>query len=176
LNSIENYLGLPPAYHGSHFRRDLANEVQLKSRKWHIDREDRQVVKIIVYLNDVSEDGGPFQYIPKSLTAIAVRSLAYKYGYVHDKPVEMVIPPSEWKSCTGTAGTVIFADTGSIFHRGKKPVESDRFAIFFDYTSRQPKHPYYCNSPLLREDLLILAKTLSERQRKCLFWLQDSGI
>ncbi len=41
LNIIENYLGLPIAYHGLYFRRDLANGIQRKTRFWHIDKEDR---------------------------------------------------------------------------------------------------------------------------------------
>jgi hypothetical protein len=55
LSIVENYLGLPVAYHGLYFRRDLANEIQVKSRLWHLDMEDRRSVKIIVYLNDVGE-------------------------------------------------------------------------------------------------------------------------
>ena len=65
LNILENCIGLPLAYHGLYFRRDLANKIQVKSRQWHIDMEDHCIVKVIVYLNDVSDGGGPFQYIPK---------------------------------------------------------------------------------------------------------------
>ena len=130
--------------------------------------------KIIIYLNDVSEYGGPFQYIPKSLTSSTSRSLKYNnYGaYVEDKCMEEIVPQSEWKSCSGAAGTVIFADTASIFHRGKVPVVSDRLSIFFDYTSSIPKHPYACNSSFSVDELLILAKMLDKRQKECIFWNQ----
>lgn len=170
LNIVENCIGLPLAYHGLYFRRDLANNVKVKSRQWHIDMEDRRVIKIIVYLNDISDDGGPFQYIPKPLTSVLSRSLKYNYGYISDETVKSVIPTSDWKSCLGPSGTVIFADTGSILHRGKVPVVSDRFSLFFDYTSRQPKHPYYCKSSLSKDELLVIATKLSKRQRECIFW------
>lgn len=170
LNIVENYISLPIAYHGLYFRRDLANNVQVKSRQWHIDMEDRRVLKIIVYLNDVSDEGGPFQYISKPLTSLLSRSLKYNYGYIPDKTVNSIIPTSDWKSCPGPSGTVIFVDTGSIFHRGKVPVVSDRFSLFFDYTSRQPKHPYYCKSSLSKDELLVIATKLSKRQRECIFW------
>ena len=169
LNIIENYLGLAVAYHGLYFRRDLANGIQRKSRLWHIDREDRRMLKIIIYLNDVSDDGGSFQYIPKSLTSLTSRLLKYNYGYIEDKAMEEIVPQSEWKSCPGSSGTVIFADTASIFHRGMVPVVSDRLSIFFDYTSRQPKNPHYCKSSFSVNELLILAKMLSKRQKKCIF-------
>ena len=173
LNIAENCLGLPLAYHGLYFRRDLANKVQVKSRQWHIDMEDYRTLKIIVYLNDVSDDGGPFQYIPKSLTALLSQSLKYNYGYIPDKVVKSIIPTSHWNSCLGPSGTVVFADTARILHRGKIPVVSDRFTLFFDYTSRQPKNPYYCKSSLSKDELLVLAPRLSKRQRDCIFWREE---
>ncbi len=174
LNIVENYLGLPVAYHGAYFRRDIVNEVQRKTRLWHMDKEDRKVLKIIVYLNNVGDDGGPFQYIPQSFTSTAASFLRYNYEYIQEKTMQRVIPPSNWKSCTGLSGTVVFAATGSIFHRGKLPLASDRFAVFFDYTSRQPQHPFYCKSSLPQQDLLLMAKKLSEPQKNCVFWQQHS--
>lgn len=171
VNIIENYIGLPVAYHGAYFRRDIANKIQLKSRLWHIDHEDRQVLKVIIYLNDIDYNDGPFEYIPQSLTSKVVSSLKYTHGYVQDKTMEKVISPSHFKSCTGIVGTVILAATGSIFHRGKIPISSDRYTIFFDYTSRKPiVHNHYGASFLSHEDLQLLAKNLSPQQRQCIFW------
>jgi hypothetical protein len=170
LSIVENYIGLPVAYHGAYFRRDLANSVERKSRLWHIDVEDRRILKVIVYLNDVDDNCGPFQYIPQSLTSTVTRSLKYKHGYIQEKRLENVLSPSLWKSCTGSAGTVVFAATSKIFHRGKIPVDQDRFTIFFDYTSRQPTYPFYCKSSLPWEDLRSLAANFSEHQKQCVFW------
>ncbi|MEA5596643.1 2OG-Fe(II) oxygenase [Rivularia sp. UHCC 0363] len=171
VNIVENYIGLPVAYHGAYFRRDIANTVQVKSRLWHIDPEDRTVLKIVIYLHDVDDNSGPFEYIPKSFTSELVSSLKYKHGYVQDQTMEKVISPSKFKTCTGIAGTVILADTGGIFHRGKIPVSSDRYAVFFDYTSRKPiVHNHYRASFLSNEDLQLLSKNLSPQQRECVFW------
>lgn len=175
LNIAENYLGLPVAYHGAYFRRDIANTVERKSRLWHIDSEDRRLFKIIIYLNDVDEQSGPFQYIPQPLTSKVARSLGYKHGYIRDKTMQQAISPSYYQSCIGSSGTVIFAGTASVFHRGKIPVTSDRFAVFFDYTSRNPKFPFYCKSSLPQRDLLQLATHLSEHQKQYVFWRQQSS-
>ena len=173
LNIAENYLALPITCHGIYFRRDLANQIQKKSRLWHLDREDRRMFKIIIYLDDVGEEGGPFQYIPKSLTSITSRLLEYDYDYIDDKTMKQIVPQSQWKSCVGTAGTVVIADTASIFHRGKLPVASDRYAIFFDYTSRRPQHPYYCKSSFSVDELTILTQKLSPRQNSCVWGNQQ---
>ncbi len=76
--------------------------------------------------------------------------------------MQKVISPSYYKSCLGAPGTVIFAATSSIFHRGKLPVHSDRLSIFFDYTSRLQKQSSYHNLSLSNEDLRLLAKNISE--------------
>lgn len=170
LNIVEHYLGLSVAYHGAYFRRDIANKLEKGSRLWHIDSEDRKVLKIIVYINDVSENHGPFQYLPPSLTSHVVKSLKYTYGYISNKTMQKFVSPSNYKSCIGNSGTVIFAGTGSIFHRGKTPEVSDRFTIFFDYTSRRKKELSYINNSLPHQDLVKLSQNLCESQKQCLFW------
>jgi hypothetical protein len=170
LNIIENYLGLPVAYHGAYFRRDIPNQLETGSRLWHIDTEDRQVIKIILYINDVDEDTGPFQYLDQSLTSAVAKALHYNSGYLTDKTMRKVISPQHYQSCIGAAGTVIFAATGSIFHRGKIPIKSDRFTIFFDYTSYRKKYLYYNTSPLTNDFLVKYYHHLSEQQKKYIYW------
>ncbi|MBD2345213.1 2OG-Fe(II) oxygenase [Anabaena subtropica] len=170
LNIVENYLGLSVAYHGAYFRRDINNQIQKKSRLWHLDKEDRKMLKIIIYLNDVNEETGPFQYIPKCLTSSITRYLKYDDGYIKDEIMEEVVSSSNWKSCIGNFGTVIFVDTANVFHRGKLPLASDRLSIFFDYTTRQPKHPFYCKSSLAEKDLLKIGSKLSVNQKQYVFW------
>ena len=171
LAIVENYLKLPAAYHGMYFHRDLMNTPPTKSKLWHRDMEDYRSLKIIVYLNDVyDETYGPLQYIPKGVSEKIAKKLNYKYGYVEDSIMEKVAPDITWKSCLGAAGTTILMDTANLFHRGKVPSASDRFAIFFDYTSRYPKRPYYCKSSLPYGTLKSIAEELSSYQKNCLLW------
>lgn len=170
LNIAENYLGLPVAYHGAYFRRDIVKKVETKSRLWHIDSEDRKLFKVIIYLNDINDERGPFQYISKDISSNVVDYLKYKSGYLKDKTLQQVISHSNYKSCIGASGTVVFAGTASVFHRGKIPIDSDRFSVFFDYTSRKPKFPFYCKSSLDIESLHLLSPILSEQQKQYIFW------
>lgn len=170
LNIIENCIRLPVAYHGAYFRRDIANQLEQGSRLWHIDKEDRQVIKIIIYINDVDERTGPFQYLTQSLTTEVAKSLHYKSGYLTNKTMQNVICSDQYQSCTGSAGTVIFAATSSIFHRGKPPIDNDRFAIFFDYTAWREKYLHYTTSNLTNEFLVKYFDQLSEAQKKYIYW------
>ena len=170
LNIIENYLELPVAYHGIYFRRDLANTVKGKTRLWHLDREDRKMIKVIIYLRDVGDKNGPFQYIPKSIMSLIPDKKKLSYGRISDQKMESIIPSSQWKSCLGKSGTVILVDTAQVVHRGKIPIASDRFSIFFDYTSRQPKHPYFCKSCCKIDELIQLSQSLENKAINYIFW------
>ncbi|BAY13437.1 phytanoyl-CoA dioxygenase [Calothrix sp. NIES-2098] len=147
-NIIENYIGLPIAYHGVHLRKDFVNQAQFETLLWHRDIEDRRVLKIIIYLNDVEEKHGPFEYVPLSLTSI-YRPNFYrlqpklKYSGINDESLNEIIPKSAWKSCTGAAGTVIIADTRRLIHHGTLRTE-ERSTLFFVYTANPPKQPQLC--------------------------------
>ena len=76
LGVVENYIGLPIRYHGADLRREFNDGKLNDVRQWHVDAEDRRMFKIIVYLNDVLPGGGPFQYLPKGVTAETARRLS----------------------------------------------------------------------------------------------------
>lgn len=147
-NIIENYIGLPIAYHGVHLRKDFVNKGQFETLLWHRDIEDRRVLKIIVYLSDVEEKHGPFEYVPLSLTSM-YRPNFYqiqtkiKNSGIDDETLNKIIPKAAWKSCTGAAGTVIFADTRRLLHHGTLRTE-ERSTLFFVYTANPPKQPKLC--------------------------------
>lgn len=151
LNIVENYIGLPVAFQGVHLRKDFPNENQFGTLLWHKDSEDRRMVKVIIYLTDVEEKHGPFEYVPLSLTPL--HSLNYyriyyklwQSGYlgINDEQLQEIIPKSAWKSCPGPAGTVIFADPKTALHHGTLRTE-ERSALFFVYTANPPKRPELC--------------------------------
>ncbi|MEH2278836.1 MAG: phytanoyl-CoA dioxygenase [Nostoc sp.] len=151
LNIIENYIGLPIAFHGVHLRKDLKNKHQFGTLLWHSDAEDRRIIKIIIYLNDVDEKTGPFEYIPRSLTPLfswnyfQLYYKLWKSGYmgIDDEEVKTVIPKSAWKSCPGLAGTVILVDTKNTLHHGTVRTE-DRETLFLCYTTNPPERPDLC--------------------------------
>ncbi|MEA5625419.1 phytanoyl-CoA dioxygenase [Nostoc sp. UHCC 0251] len=151
LNIIENYIGLPVAFHGVHLRKDFKSKHQFGTLLWHSDAEDRRIIKIFIYLNDVKETTGPFEYIPRSLTPLfswkyfQLYYKLYKSGYmgIDDEEVKKIIPKSAWKSCPGPAGTVIIVDTKNALHHGTIRTE-DRSTLFFCYTANPPERPDLC--------------------------------
>jgi Phytanoyl-CoA dioxygenase (PhyH) len=152
LSLIENYIGLPVKFQGVHLRRDFANEKPVTTELWHRDDEDRRIIKVFVYLTDVGEENGPYEYIPRDRVSwlkawriqsrVLARRREAKLG-IDDAEMATFVPRSEWKSCPCPAGTVVFSDTRAVFHHGKSRQKS-RSAIFFVYTAADPLHPEFC--------------------------------
>ena len=84
LDIVENYLGVARRYYGADVRREVADGRCTDVRQWHRDTEDERLFKVLIWLNNVDVDGGPFQYISRARTARATDSLRYVTGYISD--------------------------------------------------------------------------------------------
>lgn len=102
---------------------------------WHRDALLRQF-KSIIYLSDVDEEGGPFQFIKNShklwwiLKDIFIGKLKYRQYRLDDHQVREILSRSHGRIQTyvAKAGTLILVDTSSI-HRGKPIVAGVRYAL-----------------------------------------------
>ncbi len=108
LNLAECYLRQPAAYLGCVLRREVPNQRQVGVRLWHQDGEDYKTIKVIVYLNDVADTGGPFEYIPRSLTP-AYGQFRSVNNRIDNAAMAQVVGPERWRRCPGPRGTVIVA-------------------------------------------------------------------
>ena len=54
LDIIEAYLGVPVGFTTVHLRKDIGGGNQVGTRFWHLDTEDVRVIRMMVYLNDVT--------------------------------------------------------------------------------------------------------------------------
>jgi hypothetical protein len=167
LDIVENYIGLPIYYLGVEVRHEFPDGKVTGVRQWHIDTEDRRMLKIIVYLNDVDEQGGPFEYMSKNLTQEAVKKLRYNSGLVSDEKMSETIPESKWTACVGSENTTIFVDPCNIFHRAKPPTKKDRLSMTFHYISQ---YPLELRNDNIFSDRPFIREMLSERQLSCLMW------
>lgn len=112
---------------------------------WHRDRTDKRQIKFILYLNEVTENNGPFQYYEGSHTPESILHGVLDHGFKYnqnrftDAEIELLNPEMR-RTAVGKAGTLLIADTRGI-HRGMPMNEGKRF-ILMNYTWRDsiPKH------------------------------------
>lgn len=114
--------------------------------RWHIDSFQKQL-KLFLFLTDVTEDDGPFEYIPqthrKSFKYLNAIPLGY-YGLrdlkaenrgkrswqrIHDDTVEKVFAKGFASvPMTVGAGTFLLADTSAL-HRARPCLSGERYAV-----------------------------------------------
>lgn len=102
---------------------------------WHRDAVHYPQFKAILYLSDVSEENGPYQYIEGShkesdILEKVKRGVEFnKNRFSHEEVLELVgQDESKIKSYTGTAGTLILTETRGL-HRGMPIVSGSRYAL-----------------------------------------------
>ena len=168
LDIIENYIGLPILYQGFAMRRSVADGQYSGVRRWHIDWEDRRIIKIIIYLNDVAVGGGPYDYISRKITSEAIEKLNYyNLGYVSDEEMAAAATKSDWNSCFAPKGTAVITDTSSVFHRAQPPTDEERYSITFCYTSTVPQ-VIWNGRKISQEQWKIIDRNTNQRQKNAI--------
>ena len=178
LDIVEAYLGESAAYDGTLLYQSRADGRELGIRTWHRDREDDRMLKVAVYLNDVDDDGGPFQVLTPELQRLVNKRATWRYAKFRKDGQSISIRKSHWengvRTVTGLRGTVILVDSARNHHRGQPPISRDRSAVFHTFFSRRPRHPFYCGrSSLTDRQIAEFAALLPERERACVLWRQQ---
>ena len=137
LAVAEQYLRVPVAYHGAVLRRSFVDGRAAGPRLWHRDIEDLHVLRTVVYLNDVSDEGGPFEYIPRH-NRLALKGLRRGAPLRSDEEMRAVVPADQWKRVIGPAGTVVLADSAQTFHHESLQRTDQRAVIMMGHSSRRP--------------------------------------
>lgn len=116
---------------------------------WHRDSAGFKQTKAIVYLTDVNEEHGPFQYLEGSHTSLAVLSdhakhdRQYNQNRFDENEIEEVLRKGlhPMATLTAKAGTVIVTDTRGL-HRGKPIEQGERYALtnYWWFDTEMPEH------------------------------------
>ncbi len=94
---------------------------RVSSQRWHRDFNDRQLLKAFLYLVDVDESMGPFEYVPGSAGSGPYASVwpwrPLGDNYPSQAEFEERVPDASVQTFVAPKGTLIFCDTSG-FHRG----------------------------------------------------------
>ncbi len=143
LRGVANaYFGLRARVADLNIWRSLRSSAPpASSQMWHRDiREDRYVLKMFIYLEDVEEGGGPFTYLRGSHPKGPGRRLRLPgqsrelAPRAPDGAPERAGAGERVLAATGRAGTLVFADTLG-YHRGGFAVRTDRLLLQCLYAS-----------------------------------------
>jgi len=140
LGIVNAYRGLQTSlfYMDNWFTQPYAGQDErIASQRWHRDPEEEHVVKVFLYLSDVTEDAGPFEYVKGSPTG-------GRWGHLWpwtdgkakptDEEMAAAAPAEDRVTLTGPAGTMLFCDTGG-FHRGGFAKKTPRVLSIWSYVA-----------------------------------------
>jgi hypothetical protein len=108
------------------------------SQRWHRDFNDQHLLKAFLYLVDVDEGAGPFEYVPGSAPGGRYadqwpwRPLGENYP--PDGELEKRIPADGIRTFTAPKETMVFCNTSG-FHRGGFATERPRVLATVTYSS-----------------------------------------
>lgn len=117
----------------------------VQSQKWHRDPEDKRMVKVFLYLNDVDQTSGPFMYVRESHYGGRLSSLFPQHpprgsGYIEEGEWKKHVPPDAINVYTGKAGMLIFCDTVGL-HKGGYATAGERIMFTAGYCSSASAWP-----------------------------------
>jgi Phytanoyl-CoA dioxygenase (PhyH) len=111
---------------------------RISSQRWHRDYNDKHLLKVFLYLVDVDETMGPFQYVagsqPGGPYADAWGWQPLGQNYPTEEELEGRVPENAVKTFTGSAGTLLFCNTAG-FHRGGFSTTKPRVLATATYSS-----------------------------------------
>jgi hypothetical protein len=141
------------------------------SQLLHSDHDDDKLMKIFIYLNDVTIESGPLEIVNKKITQEIIKNSHYRWGQEHrqykshdDKLLNLYPNGNAITTLIGNEGTIIIADTANCLHRGSRNPTKERLVLYATYTTRTSfTHPpinwffpakaaAFISSPLLNLD------------------------
>ena len=110
----------------------------MSSQRWHRDFNDKHLLKAFLYLVDVDEGTGPFEYVPGSAPGGRFEDMwpwrPLGENYPPDGELEHRISPESVRTVTGSKGTLLFCNTAG-FHRGGFATTKARVLATATYSS-----------------------------------------
>lgn len=109
------------------------------SQLYHIDFYDSPQVYVLVLMEDVTSESGPWTFLPASTTDRVAEKIGYRglgYGYrVQDKEIYRHVDKSEEIVFAHPKGTVLFIDSSRCFHFGSRDAVKPRFMVMYGLQS-----------------------------------------
>lgn len=110
-----------------------------ESQLYHLDIHDTPLVYVLVLAEDVTEECGPWTFLPASVSVRAKAAMSYQQpGVEYRVPDEVMyefVDPAEAITFTGRKGDVLFIDSSACFHYGSRRSVRPRFQLMCALTT-----------------------------------------
>jgi ectoine hydroxylase-related dioxygenase (phytanoyl-CoA dioxygenase family) len=145
------------------------NDSTVGPQKFHRDMNCASQVHLIVNIEDVDEDNGPFTFISGAQSARIIRAIGHSDSRVGDEAIRRYVSNTDLIKCVGRAGTAFYVNPYACFHFGARAQRKPRYILILNYTSkfewgeglgsiyRSANRRVFDNGTALRQQLLALS-------------------
>ena len=112
-------------------------DTRIASQRWHRDPEETNVVKMFLYLSEVDDGAGPFEYAKGTFDGGRYDGFyPHAEGDLHpsEEVLYAAVAPEDRVAMKGSPGSMFLCDTGG-FHRGGFARTSPRILATWSYVS-----------------------------------------
>ncbi len=109
------------------------NESKAESQLYHYDGEDKSQLKVILLVNDVDADTGPFTFVD-AVSSAKVGSSRRHSARLNDDAVESIAGEAAVTALMGPAGSVGIVDTSRCLHYGSRGNSKERLLLMIQFT------------------------------------------
>jgi hypothetical protein len=126
---IESYFGSHFKLYNMSFYRTVPDEsVPASSFLWHFDNSPDEEIKLMIYLDEVTEDTGAFRFKDEA-TSERARALGFWHRDDYDLARDVFEEPATTVVAEGGPGTTILFRQGRVVHKATAPVRDHRDAV-----------------------------------------------
>ncbi len=96
LDIVEAYLGTQAAYGGASYSYSVADGREAGTRVWHRDREDHRMLKVGLYISNVTHEDGPLELLRRSWQErLDARRTQWRYQSFRQADLEAALPEAD---------------------------------------------------------------------------------
>jgi hypothetical protein len=109
------------------------NSSMESSQLFHLDQEDSRMLRVFLNVSDVTEQCGPFTFIPAPESQEISKAYGVGFGRLRDEDVFSLVDPTKLVQLTGPAGSVHLVDPARCLHYGSRGCQKDRVLFMLHF-------------------------------------------
>jgi hypothetical protein len=134
LGTLSRYYGFLPELCSIALMLSPANDTVKGSQEAHFDLNDSKHIKVFVPVEDIHEDNGPFEYIPRDTSVVVRRKLGVGKK-IEDNALFSLVPRADFLKTIIKSGDGLIVDTTNCLHFGGRVQRGYRLMWFIHFGS-----------------------------------------
>ena len=124
-----------------------ANDTSINSQLYHLDEEDLSQVKLLININNITEEHGPFTFLNAITSDKIISNFRVGKKKFLDEEVSVAANKSAITKLIGPSGSAAFVDTSRCLHYGSRGNKHDRLLLMTQFLK--------ADAPLLQQSLAL---------------------